>query len=167
MLSHIIECKILLKFCSNFIKAILVLRCENLQELILTENFLVELPVSIGNLIKLTNLNVDRNSLHSIPHEIGKPLLIIDNDSTQFEFHILTCCSARTRCFCYITLNSLFKNIYQIAMLLLLVMLLLFTSVGNSHNSSCCGSINPFTTIHILFAFLFLDFSPTMNYFVF
>lgn len=45
--------------------------CENLQELILTENFLVELPVTIGRLVYLTNLNVDRNSLHCLPSEIG------------------------------------------------------------------------------------------------
>lgn len=45
--------------------------CENLQELILTENFLVELPVTIGRLVNLTNLNVDRNSLHCLPTEIG------------------------------------------------------------------------------------------------
>jgi len=46
--------------------------CENLQELILTENFLVELPTTIGRLVKLTNLNVDRNSLHCLPTDIGK-----------------------------------------------------------------------------------------------
>jgi protein scribble len=46
-------------------------RCENLQELILTENFLMELPVSIGNLVKLTNLNADRNNLQSLPEKIG------------------------------------------------------------------------------------------------
>lgn len=46
-------------------------RCENLQELILTENFLMELPVSIGNLVKLTNLNADRNNLQGLPEEIG------------------------------------------------------------------------------------------------
>ena len=49
----------------------LVNRCENLQELILTENFIRRLPKSIGRLIKLNNLNVDRNSLESIPIEIG------------------------------------------------------------------------------------------------
>lgn len=47
-------------------------RCENLQELILTENFLLELPLSIGKLYNLNNLNVDRNSLQSLPIEIGK-----------------------------------------------------------------------------------------------
>lgn len=46
-------------------------RCENLQELILTENFLSKLPKSIGYLVKLNNLNVDRNALESIPIEIG------------------------------------------------------------------------------------------------
>lgn len=47
-------------------------RCESLQELILTENFLIRLPTSIGRLAKLSNLNVDRNFLESIPNEIGK-----------------------------------------------------------------------------------------------
>jgi len=46
--------------------------CESLQELILTENFLVELPATIGRLVNLTNLNVDRNSLHCLPTDIGK-----------------------------------------------------------------------------------------------
>lgn len=49
-----------------------VFRCVSLQELMLTENFLVELPNSIGNCIHLTNLNVDRNNLREIPREIGK-----------------------------------------------------------------------------------------------
>ena len=31
----------------------------------------MELPVSIGNLVKLTNLNADRNNLQSLPEEIG------------------------------------------------------------------------------------------------
>lgn len=42
-----------------------------MQELILTENFLMELPRSIGRMTKLNNLNVDRNTLTSIPNEIG------------------------------------------------------------------------------------------------
>lgn len=42
-----------------------------MQELILTENFLVELPTSIGRMRKLNNLNVDRNSLAAIPNEFG------------------------------------------------------------------------------------------------
>jgi len=42
-----------------------------MQELILTENFLVELPPSIGRMTKLNNLNIDRNSLTSLPPEIG------------------------------------------------------------------------------------------------
>lgn len=46
-----------------------------MQELILTENFLMELPVSIGNLVKLTNLNADRNNLQSLPEEIGMYVL--------------------------------------------------------------------------------------------
>lgn len=43
-----------------------------MQELILTENFLLELPISIGNLVNLNNLNVDRNSITKLPQEIGK-----------------------------------------------------------------------------------------------
>lgn len=31
----------------------------------------MELPVSIGNLVKLTNLNADRNNLQSLPEKIG------------------------------------------------------------------------------------------------
>lgn len=46
-------------------------RCENLQELILTENMLQKMPTSTGRLTKLNNLNVDRNRLESIPIEIG------------------------------------------------------------------------------------------------
>lgn len=42
-----------------------------MQELILTENFLVELPHSLGRMTRLSNFNVDRNSLTSIPAEIG------------------------------------------------------------------------------------------------
>lgn len=42
-----------------------------MQELILTENFLVELPHSLGRMTRLSNFNVDRNSLTSIPSEIG------------------------------------------------------------------------------------------------
>lgn len=47
------------------------IRCENMQELILTENFLTKLPDSIGRMTKLNNLNVDRNALEDIPIEIG------------------------------------------------------------------------------------------------
>lgn len=42
-----------------------------MQELILTENFLTRLPSSIGQMLKLNNLNVDRNALESIPIDIG------------------------------------------------------------------------------------------------
>lgn len=42
-----------------------------MQELILTENFLIHLPDSIGEMTKLNNLNVDRNALEYIPNEIG------------------------------------------------------------------------------------------------
>jgi len=48
-----------------------------LQELILTENFLLELPLSIGQLYNLNNLNVDRNSLQSLPTEIGKMIIYV------------------------------------------------------------------------------------------
>jgi len=43
-----------------------------MQELILTENFLSELPASIGQMTKLSNLNVDRNALEYLPLEIGQ-----------------------------------------------------------------------------------------------
>lgn len=46
-------------------------RCILLQELILTENYINSLPNSIGNLVRLTNLNVDRNRLEELPPEIG------------------------------------------------------------------------------------------------
>ena len=42
-----------------------------LQELVLTENYLQSLPSSLGNLVHLTNLNVDRNRLEAIPPQIG------------------------------------------------------------------------------------------------
>jgi len=51
---------------------ILCYSCENMQELILTENFLSELPASIGQMTKLNNLNVDRNALEYLPLEIGQ-----------------------------------------------------------------------------------------------
>lgn len=51
--------------------AVMFNRCENLLQLILTENFLVRLPKSIGRLTKLNDLYVDRNALESIPVEIG------------------------------------------------------------------------------------------------
>lgn len=42
-----------------------------MQELILTENFLMHLPPSIGKMTKLSNLNADRNTLECLPDEIG------------------------------------------------------------------------------------------------
>lgn len=60
------------KFSVYILHDCIFFRCENLQELILTENFLLELPVSIGKLHNLNNLNVDRNSVQSLPIEIGK-----------------------------------------------------------------------------------------------
>lgn len=47
-------------------------RCQNMQELILTENFLMHLPASIGEMTKLSNLNADRNTLEYLPAEIGQ-----------------------------------------------------------------------------------------------
>ncbi len=46
-------------------------RCSNLQELVLTENYIAVLPSTIGCLVKLTNLNVDRNRLEFLPTEVG------------------------------------------------------------------------------------------------
>lgn len=43
----------------------------NLQELVLTENYIGELPASIGALTKMNNLNVDRNRLETLPPQIG------------------------------------------------------------------------------------------------
>ncbi|VDI41331.1 protein scribble, partial [Mytilus galloprovincialis] len=48
--------------------------CDNLQELIITENLLSDLPISIGKLKSMTVFNVDRNRLTDIPVEIGKCL---------------------------------------------------------------------------------------------
>lgn len=38
----------------------------------MTDNMLKELPNTIGNLKKLTNLNVDRNKLTELPAQIGE-----------------------------------------------------------------------------------------------
>ena len=46
-------------------------QCLQLTELILTENTLSELPATIGQLKHLTNLNVDRNQLTSLPAEVN------------------------------------------------------------------------------------------------
>ena len=46
-------------------------RCVNLQELVLTENYIGELPDSIGALTRLNNLNVDRNRLEYLPPAVG------------------------------------------------------------------------------------------------
>ena len=73
-------------------------RCENMQELILTENFLVELPNSIGRMVRLNNLNVDRNALISIPAEIGYctnlgVLSLRDNKLTKLPSQLGNCVS--------------------------------------------------------------------------
>ena len=47
-------------------------RCACLQELVLTENYINALPSSIGNLTRLTNLNIDRNRLEALPADVGR-----------------------------------------------------------------------------------------------
>ena len=42
-----------------------------MQELVLTDNYISELPASIGDLTMLTNFNVDRNRLEYLPPQIG------------------------------------------------------------------------------------------------
>ena len=42
-----------------------------MQELVLTDNYISELPTSIGDLTQLTNFNVDRNRLEYLPTQIG------------------------------------------------------------------------------------------------
>ena len=46
--------------------------CDNLQELILTDNKLRQLPTSIGNLKRMYHFNVDKNLLEIIPSDLGK-----------------------------------------------------------------------------------------------
>lgn len=67
-----------------------------MQELILTENFLVELPNSIGRMKKLNNLNVDRNALISLPPDIGNltnlgVLSLRDNKLTKLPNELGNC----------------------------------------------------------------------------
>jgi protein scribble len=67
-----------------------------MQELILTENFLIELPNSIGRMKRLNNLNVDRNSLVSLPSDIGNltnlgVLSLRDNKLTKMPSEIGNC----------------------------------------------------------------------------
>ena len=47
-------------------------RCTKLEELVVTENFIHELPESIGNLRRVTHLNADRNRLETLPQQIGE-----------------------------------------------------------------------------------------------
>ena len=49
-----------------------VFSCDNLQELILTDNKLRQLPTSIGNLKRMYHFNVDKNLLEIIPSDLGK-----------------------------------------------------------------------------------------------
>ena len=76
--------------------AFLFSRCVSLQELVLTENYLSILPNSIGNLTKLTNLNVDRNRLDYLPNEIGNlvnlgVLSLRENQLRSLPHEIGTC----------------------------------------------------------------------------
>ena len=48
-----------------------------MQELVLTENYIGELPNSIGFMTKLNNLNVDRNRLEYLPPAIGNLVQVI------------------------------------------------------------------------------------------
>lgn len=69
-----------------------------MQELILTENFLIELPTSIGRMQRLNNLNVDRNALAELPSEIGSltnlgVLSLRDNKLTKLPVELGNCVS--------------------------------------------------------------------------
>lgn len=69
-----------------------------MQELILTENFLIELPNSIGRMKRLNNLNVDRNALAALPSEIGNltnlgVLSLRDNKLTKLPSELGNCAS--------------------------------------------------------------------------
>lgn len=69
-----------------------------MQELILTENFLIELPSSIGRMHRLNNLNVDRNALVALPSEIGNltnldVLSLRDNKLTKLPVELGNCVS--------------------------------------------------------------------------
>lgn len=69
-----------------------------MQELILTENFLVELPNSIGRMKRLNNLNVDRNALIALPFEVGNltnlgVLSLRDNKLTKLPVELGNCVS--------------------------------------------------------------------------
>ncbi len=71
-------------------------RCCSLQELVLTENYIASLPSSIGNLNRMTNLNVDRNRLESLPAEIGRlvnlgVLSLRENQLRSLPHEIGTC----------------------------------------------------------------------------
>lgn len=69
-----------------------------MQELILTENFLIEMPNSLGRMTRLNNLNVDRNALASLPSEIGNltnlgVLSLRDNKLTKLPAELGNCVS--------------------------------------------------------------------------
>ena len=80
------------------------------QELVVTENFLTELPTSVGHLTKITNLNLDRNRLEFLPMEIGNltvlgVLSLRENRLCELpseigncrELHVLDVCGNRLR----------------------------------------------------------------------
>ena len=84
--------------------------CTSLQELVVTENFLTELPTSVGHLTKITNLNLDRNRLEFLPCEIGNltvlgVLSLRENRLCELpseigncrELHVLDVCGNRLR----------------------------------------------------------------------
>ena len=52
-----------------------------MQELVLTENYIGELPNSIGFMTKLNNLNVDRNRLEYLPPAIGNLVQVTKKDA--------------------------------------------------------------------------------------
>jgi protein scribble len=67
-----------------------------MQELILTENYLMELPSSMGRMSKLNNLNVDRNVLTALPPDIGNcvnlgVLSLRDNKLTKLPAELGNC----------------------------------------------------------------------------
>lgn len=69
-----------------------------MQELILTENFLIELPNSLGRMTRLNNLNVDRNALVALPSDIGNltnlgVLSLRDNKLTKLPAELGNCVS--------------------------------------------------------------------------
>ena len=66
-----------------------------MQELVLTENYIGELPNSIGFMTKLNNLNVDRNRLEYLPPAIGNLVQVTKKDEafkTVFAIFVAKSC---------------------------------------------------------------------------